>query len=617
MAGRATTKITTARDGRLPTPSVEWPISQESFARLADRWRESRVWLSLWNGEGRDVTFDSQGGRLWTTFWSHGEHCEHFRQELGTFARAVIEADATGCGQSAREDSRTSGTAGDLDLGPWQPDLGVIAVPVRWRHRAVGVVLGGVVFSDRPGEAFTRLCARCGVDREVMVRFASEAGVTRMDEIRGIARLLDLSVELAREVEVGREETEILTNNLENTYEELNLIYEISGKMRLPRKSSQVFGDVGREVLEVSRAAAVAFVLHEQDRSSHSAGAGTGPATRQLADQPVQIGEGAPDLRDLDRLAKALNISEASSPNHVLLNEAYRRPALEWAKGWLEHLVALPLWHEQQLLGVMFAINCRDEGDFTSVDAQLFRAVADRVAAFLENQRLYDDLADLLMGLLHALVNSIDAKDPYTCGHSERVACFSRAVAQAAGLSPVECERVYLGGLLHDAGKIGVPDAVLCKPGKLTKEEFDAMKKHPEIGAKILSRVRQVADLIPGVLHHHERMDGRGYPGRLPGGSIPPFGRIICLADCFDAMTSSRTYRTALPLPVAVAEIRRCSGTQFDPRLAELFLRLDLRGLLEEARASSGVAPVLGHARASNAEVDSWSGSREPVRVLS
>ena len=154
---------------------------------------------------------------------------------------------------------------------------------------------------------------------------------------------------------------------------------------------------------------------------------------------------------------------------------------------------------------------------------------------------------------------------------------------RAAGLSPIECERVYLSGLLHDIGKIGVPDAVLTKPGRLTREEFDLLKKHPEIGQRILSRVRQIQDLVPGVLYHHERVDGRGYPHGVAGRDIPLFGRIICIADSFDAMTSNRTYRAALPIPMAISEIRRCSGSQFDPYLAERFLAANPHAMFEAA----------------------------------
>lgn len=238
-------------------------------------------------------------------------------------------------------------------------------------------------------------------------------------------------------------------------------------------------------------------------------------------------------------------------------------------------------------------MNCRDEGDYSSIDVQLHRAVADRITAFLENQRLYDDLADLLMGLLHAMVSSIDAKDPYTSGHSERVAHLSRRLAEALGFSQVMCQRVYLSGLLHDVGKIGVPDAILCKPGKLTEEEFTILKRHPEIGGRILTRIRQLSDLMPGVLYHHERYDGRGYPSKRAGKDIPRLGRIICLADCFDAMTTNRTYRAAMPIDSAIAEIRRCAGSQFDPLMSEAFLGLGLHEAFADAHANASKRPEL------------------------
>ena len=201
---------------------------------------------------------------------------------------------------------------------------------------------------------------------------------------------------------------------------------------------------------------------------------------------------------------------------------------------------------------------------------------------------LFEDVHGLMMGLLHSLTSAVDAKDAYTCGHSERVAAAQPAPGAArSACRDAQVEQIYMAGLLHDVGKIGVPESVLQKTGRLTPEEFEQMKKHPQIGARILADIKQVKDLIPGVLHHHERYDGKGYPAGLAGENIPLMGRIICLADCFDAMTSNRTYRKALPLEVALTEIRRCAGTQFDPTFAEAFLRIGtdkLRDLVRYAQ---------------------------------
>jgi HD-GYP domain-containing protein (c-di-GMP phosphodiesterase class II) len=190
---------------------------------------------------------------------------------------------------------------------------------------------------------------------------------------------------------------------------------------------------------------------------------------------------------------------------------------------------------------------------------------------------LYEDMHAMFLGMLHALTSAIDAKDSYTHGHTERVAKLSHMLAEAAGLDRETVERVYISGLVHDVGKIGVPESVLCKPGKLTDDEFGLIKMHPEIGARILQDIRQMQDLLPGVMHHHERWDGNGYPHGLAEKDIPLFGRLIGLADAFDAMISTRTYRSAMDLDTVLGEIRRCAGTQFDPELAEVFLQLDFQ----------------------------------------
>jgi HD-GYP domain-containing protein (c-di-GMP phosphodiesterase class II) len=577
---KTSTPVTTGNIGRLSRPEVDRPVSQAGFDRLARHWRELGVWLSLWDRRGEVLAVDEQAGRFWNLLWSHGSR---FRDELAAVVRAAGDL------QGRREAEEAA------SISPWRPDLALFAAPVRQRQRVVGIILGAALVTDPPGEGLARLCSQCGLDFQSLVQAAEETTPVGEETGRRLAPLFQLTVRQLRELEAGCEEAAVLTQNLENTYEEQHLIYQISGMMGLPQKPAGMLERVGQELLEVSRARGVAFVLSEQAFTESAPGRNDDRLDRDIGDRIVQLGEGAPNLSELDRLAECLDYQQAVQTGYLLLNDVSQQPAFAWTRPWLKHLMALPFCHERRLLGVMLAVNCSDEGDYTSVDVQLFRAVADRVAAFLVNQHLYDDLADLLMGLLHALVNSIDAKDQYTCGHSERVAFISRTLAQAAGLSRAECQRIYLGGLLHDIGKIGVPDAILCKPGRLTEAEFDAMKKHPEIGAKILSRVRQIADLTPGVLHHHERMDARGYPYGLAGRTTPLLGRIICLADCFDAMTTDRTYRAAMPLPTVIAEIRRCSGTQFDPELAERFLKLDLARVMKEARECSQGDPSMGH----------------------
>ena len=184
----------------------------------------------------------------------------------------------------------------------------------------------------------------------------------------------------------------------------------------------------------------------------------------------------------------------------------------------------------------------------------------------------YEKLEQAYLESIQTLRYTVEAKDPYTRGHSDRVAEYSVLIGKHLGLSDADLKTLQIGGLFHDIGKIGVPDAILRKESKLTDDEYSEIKNHPSIGAHILSTATIFQDIIPIVKHHHEKYDGNGYPGRLKGEEIPYFARIAAIADTFDAMTSKRTYRDALPLDVVIAEFERCKGTQFDPALDDVFL---------------------------------------------
>lgn len=173
-----------------------------------------------------------------------------------------------------------------------------------------------------------------------------------------------------------------------------------------------------------------------------------------------------------------------------------------------------------------------------------------------------------------ALVNAIDSKDKYTHGHSSRVAEYSRAIAELSGMSEEDCEKVYYSALLHDVGKIGIPDEIINKDGRLTDEEYEIIKQHPVIGEQILSSITEYPYLSIAAHHHHERYDGRGYPDKLKGEDIPEYARIVAVADAYDAMTSMRSYRDAIPQQKVREEIIKCAGTQFDPKYAKYMQHL-------------------------------------------
>lgn len=191
-----------------------------------------------------------------------------------------------------------------------------------------------------------------------------------------------------------------------------------------------------------------------------------------------------------------------------------------------------------------------------------------------ELKTTYDKLESAYMETIEILRFTVEAKDAYTRGHSDRVSAYSVLIGEALGLSEDDLKTLKIGGLFHDIGKIGIPDSILLKTDKLDDEEYSEIKNHPAIGAHILSNATIFKDIIPIVKHHHERFDGHGYPGKLKGEEIPYLARIATVADSFDAMTSKRSYRDSLPIDVVKEEIKKNSGTQFDPEIAEVFLKI-------------------------------------------
>jgi putative nucleotidyltransferase with HDIG domain len=321
----------------------------------------------------------------------------------------------------------------------------------------------------------------------------------------------------------------------------------------------------------------------------------------------VAAGSGLIDIAP--QLASAIHsrmVAEISDGRDALVDsEVLGSFKYEWPAG-IRNIIAVPLFgkdsnesafmHQEDrshyIAGLMVAVNAKDKEDFDSTDIQLFNSVASGCAVFVENGRLFSDLSDLFFGSLRSLTDSIDAKDGYTHGHSERVAVISKWIAERlvlrGVLTPEQVNQVHLAGLLHDIGKIGIDDRVLRKNGPLTEEEMDCIRKHPLIGAGILRGIKQMQEVIPGVLYHHEREDGTGYPHGLKGDEIPLLGKIVGLADSFDAITSRRSYRDARDMEQGVAEIRRCIGTQFDEQVALAFLESDLNRLWDIMQCGIG-----------------------------
>ena len=238
----------------------------------------------------------------------------------------------------------------------------------------------------------------------------------------------------------------------------------------------------------------------------------------------------------------------------------------------IRSLVAIPLLAKDRIDGVLL-LGDTDAGQFTPEATFTIEKIASQMAVALSNARLYEDLHILFISTVTSLANAIDAKSPWTKGHSVRVMQMATRLAREMGLSRDVVERVRLGGLLHDIGKIGIIESLLDKPAMLMEDEFPPMRLHPEKGVAILAPIEQLRDVIPGILHHHERYDGSGYPDGLKGEAIPLEARIIGVADAFDAMVAERPYKPGHSATEALVELRRCAGTQFDPVVVGHFAR--------------------------------------------
>ena len=374
----------------------------------------------------------------------------------------------------------------------------------------------------------------------------------------------------------------MVSTELAQTYEELVLLHKLSANMKVTESDATFLQMACDSLTEIVSVEGIAILL---DRIVDD--------ERQLT---LAAGSGLIDIdHDMAEILRERLVTEINNGKEALLDSEVDSPFKYQWPGNIENIIAVPLYGKERtdshmavntqngnsIIGLMVAINRIDKPDFDSTDVKLFNSVANGgCAVFIDNGRLFTDLKELFIGSLKALTSSIDAKDKYTRGHSERVAFISRWIAERLSeqepLEEEQIHKIYLAGLLHDIGKMGIDERVLRKEGKLTDEEFRHIRSHPSIGADILSGIKQMKDIVPGVLCHHERADGKGYPAGITGDNVPLVGKIIALADSFDAMTSRRTYRHAMSIEKAISEIRNGLGTQFDEKIGKIFIESDI-----------------------------------------
>jgi HD-GYP domain-containing protein (c-di-GMP phosphodiesterase class II) len=351
---------------------------------------------------------------------------------------------------------------------------------------------------------------------------------------------------------------------LSQSYEEVNLIFRMARLLTGGKEPAAVVQTMGDELREVMRYGWVAIVLDN--------------ASTVLSElRGLTTVSGLPPFSK-SYLSSALQFTEARDGSMVLVPGKSELANCAGTEVLMEQIS-----QEGAVIGALVAGDRRGEDpDVGSIEIQLVHAAAGFLGLFHQNAFRFAEQRQQFLGTLNALSASVDAKDPYTQGHSQRVGLLASQTAAKLGLDSQAVEAFRVAGLLHDIGKIGVPEAVLRKPARLTDEEFELIKQHPEIGYRILKDLPSLQFHIQGVLHHHERWDGRGYPHGLSGESIPLVARILALSDTFDAMSSNRSYRVAVPRSRVLDEIRNGAGTQFDPQMVELFTQLNFQAFDEK-----------------------------------
>ena len=458
------------------------------------------------------------------------------------------------------------------------PGFWVVPLPINRGKRRAGYFVALLCTTDvLEPDRISMLCKETGAEQTYLLKQLADITHDSHESVQRTAQALRWMSRDLQAVMSARRDNTSFSCQLSEAYEELSLLYHLGQSMRIEQTPDEYVELTCNSLLQNLPYRFVAVRLISS----------RGTLQNEVTDLHM-AGHPLCDTSELLKLSGRL-VEGMNNPS-ALVYEPKHMAEYEWLEPLGNCIIAQPLRCEGQIIGAVLACDkIGDDKEVTTGEIKLLETSAGFLMIFLENAALYRDQQSLFMGTLEALTASIDAKDAYTCGHSERVAWLSRQLAAEAGFDPEVVERIYIAGLVHDVGKIGVPEAVLCKTGRLTDEEFAEIKKHPEIGARILKDVPQLQDVIPGVLYHHERIDGKGYPHGLRGYDIPVFARVIALADSFDAMSSTRTYRAALSRDQVIEEIKRCSGTQFDPVLVPHFLRLDLTvydRMVEEHKAA-------------------------------
>jgi putative nucleotidyltransferase with HDIG domain len=456
----------------------------------------------------------------------------------------------------------------------------LLAVPVTTQSGMNAVALSPfVVRQPEPRENLAAAAQLLGLDESQAVSWISRQSVWSPETLLRVASAVQRSLQAEARVQSLEREVERLSDNLASTYEEICLLHGVTQNLRISADDEQLGSLVLHWLRDCTPAQSLAIQLLPV--------AATGETTYKARTQNTLLSAGKPLLTtdQFTRLVEHLNLAAGCGP--VVMNESSTSDPT-WPLPQVRQLIIVSLAEGDRVFGWLAAFNHSSDGEFSTVEASLLNSVAAMIGIHAGNRDLYRQQQEFLASVVRAMTSAIDAKDPYTCGHSDRVARISVRLAKELGCDAEMLHTLYMAGLLHDIGKIGIDDAVLRKPGKLTPDEFDHIKEHPALGYRILADIQQLAKVLPAVLHHHEQWDGQGYPHKLIADGIPRIARIVAVADAYDAMTSDRPYRKGIPAEKVDQIFRDGAGRQWDPEVIAAFFaaRSDILDICANERAN-------------------------------
>ncbi len=355
------------------------------------------------------------------------------------------------------------------------------------------------------------------------------------------------------------EEIEYKVQNLLNLLEAFK---QLNSNIEL----EEVFQNVLHQTIRVIDAEAGTLWVCNNETGQITARAASGPTASTILNIKMNKGEGI--------VGKVISSGKPHFIENVATDPSWAK-RVDQSSGFITHsMITVPLIAKDLTLGALQLLNKKTHDFFSDEDVNLALAMANQSALALHNGQMYEDLYRMFMSVIKTLAAVLDARDPYTAGHSERVAKYSVWIARRIGMTEQQCEELNKAALLHDIGKIGVADHILRKPDRLSQSEFEEMKKHPVIGANILLKMEPsgvMADAVQTARSHHERINGSGYPDQLSGDEIPLFAKIVGVADTFDAMTTVRPYSKGRSFFEGAEELRRCKNVLFDGKLVDAF----------------------------------------------